>query len=174
MQATTPLRFRSKRSFLWVRCGGVCLVPTLIAGAAVATEGAVISTTICILMVGIALVVIYRLLRACVIVDETQFISRGFLRDRAFPRNQVAGVVADRTWYLSKRLMVPATLFLVLNDGRRVRVPGVQSFVGNIGVWHVPLQEAIERSYPREVARQLNELIEGSAAPPESKRADDS
>lgn len=159
-----PLRFRSRWPFLLVRGIGVSLIPVLVAAATVATERAVISTTVSLLMAGIVVGVIYRVLRACLIVEESQFISHGFFRDRRFPRDRVAGVMADRAWYLSKRLMVPVALFLVLNDGTRVRVPGVQSFVGNVGVRDVPLRSEIERSYPWDVAHQLNGLVQGSTA----------
>jgi hypothetical protein len=81
VETTLPLRFRSKGPFLWVRGAGVCLVPTLVAAAAIATERAVISTTISILMVVLVLIVIYRLLHACLVVDKTQFVSRGIFRD---------------------------------------------------------------------------------------------
>ena len=163
---TSRLRFRSKWPFLVVRAAGACLVPILAVVAVVETSGPAVAVTVSVFMLGIALGVIYRLLRACLIVNETEVTSYGFLRDQTFPRSLIEGAVADRTWYFSKRLLVPVTLFLLLDDGKRVHVPGVQSYVGNVGIWHVPLREEIERSYPHEVASQLNSLFSGSAASP--------
>jgi hypothetical protein len=161
---SAPLRFRSKWTFLVMRGAMLCVIPVFVAVTAVKTEGPVGATSISILMLAVILGVIYRLLRACLIVDEVEFISRGFFRDRHFPRSQVVGFVVDPTWYTWRRLVVPARVFLVSHGGKRVRVPGVQCHIGNVGVAHVPIGEEIERSYPQVVADQLNLIINGPTA----------
>lgn len=163
----TPLRFRSKWTFLILRGATLCIVPVGVAVSAIKTEGPVTATSICILMCAVILGLIYRLLHACLIVNEVEFMSRGYFRERHFPKSEVVGFVVSPTWYWYSRLIVPATLFLVLESGKRFRVAGVQCHIGNVGFWNAPIGEEIERSYPQEVANYLNIMIQGSVKPAE-------
>jgi hypothetical protein len=145
--------------FLTLRALMVSFVPVAVAVTFAEGAGPVVAAVISLLMLALIIGLLYRLLRACLIVDDAEFISRGYFRDRHFPRHQVVGAAVAPTWYTWRRLVVPATLFLVLDGGKRVRVPGVQCHIGNIGVSRVPIEEEIQRSYPQEVADQLNTIV---------------
>ena len=148
--------FRSKLTFAIPRVvvAGVLLssVPASIAGheRLVMVVPVVLST---MLAFGAVCWVLYR---PKVVARGSEVVSVGYFRTRVIGRSEIGRFTAEPVWYSWRRMMVPCALILIMADGTKLRMPGVQSHLWNIGIVHNNIGVFLANSHPMAVASALN------------------
>ena len=149
--------FRSRLSFVIYRAVIPGFVLSSISAGVVGYDGIAVSMSVILtatLSFGIICWILYR---ARIIAGPDRVISVGYLHTRVIKQSEIERFSAEPTWYSWRRMVVPCALILITKDGSRLRIPGVQSHLWNIGIIRNNIDVFLSRSYPMAIAHILNE-----------------
>jgi hypothetical protein len=154
-----PVIFRSRLYFVVLRSAiftlFICSIPVSVVGH----SGPLVSTFSVIITIALCIVIFWRLFRAKISVGDSEIISFGYFTNVHIENNQVQYADAEPTWYTWRRWIVPCSLHIVLKDGQKIRIPGVQAYIVNTGIVHNRVSLSLARSYPAQVAHAINKAL---------------